>query len=128
MSNTVEVERVYDELGLIRQELVEVKAQLAEIVEANKRERSVRHPHIVRRADLHRGEPTVQGSSITVRTIVERTKMGDTPEEVVEAYPVLTLAQVHAALGYYCEHPGEIENYIQENREALWWTKERGSS
>ncbi|MBN1659027.1 MAG: DUF433 domain-containing protein [Anaerolineae bacterium] len=57
-----------------------------------------------------------------------RTRMGDTPEEIVEAYPVLRLAQVHAALGYYYEHPGEIENYIQENRETLWRTKEHGSS
>ncbi|MBN1659708.1 MAG: DUF433 domain-containing protein [Anaerolineae bacterium] len=128
MSNTIEVEKVYDELGLIRQELAEVKAQLAEIVEVNKREQWVQHPHIMRRTDMHRGEPTIQGSSITVRTIIERTKVGDTPEEIVEAYPVLTLAQVHAALGYYYEHPGEIENYIQENREALWRTREHGSS
>jgi len=128
MSNTIEVDKVYDELGLIRQELAEVKAQLAEIVEVNQRERWVQHPHIMRRPDMHRGEPTIQGSSITVRTVIERTKVGDTPEEIVEAYPVLTLAQVHAALGYYYEHPGEIENYIQENREALWRTRELGSS
>jgi uncharacterized protein (DUF433 family) len=77
---------------------------------------------------MHRGEPTIQGSSITVRTIVERTRLGDTPEQIVEAYPVLTLAQIHAALGYYYDHPGEIEGYIQENREALWRSQAAGSS
>jgi len=46
----------------------------------------------------------------------------------VEAYPVLTLAQVHDALGYYYDHPGEIERYIQENREALWKMRQRASS
>jgi uncharacterized protein (DUF433 family) len=76
---------------------------------------------------MHRGEPTIQGSSITVRTVVERTRLGDTPEQIVEAYPVLTLAQVHAALGDYYEHSGEIESYIQKNREALWRIKGTGS-
>lgn len=128
MSEVVEAERVYDELGIIRQELAEVKTQLAEMLETSKRDSAPRHPHIVRTAEMHRGEPTIQGSSITVRTVVERTRLGDTPEQIVEAYPVLTLAQVHAALGYYYEHPGEIDSYIQKNREALWRIKGTGSS
>jgi uncharacterized protein (DUF433 family) len=128
MSQIAKAERVYDELEFIRQELATVKTQLAEIVKASQDEGKARHPHIVRSAQRHRGEPTIQGSSITVRTIVERTRLGDTPEQIIEAYPVLTLAQVHAALGYYYDHPGEIESYIQENREALWRIKTPGSS
>jgi uncharacterized protein (DUF433 family) len=128
MSQMVEAERVYDELELIRRELASVKTQLAEIVQASRGEQTARHPHVIRSAQMHRGEPTIQGRSITVRTIVERTRLGDTPEQIVEAYPVLTLAQVHAALGYYYDHPGEIEGYIQENREALWRSKAGGSS
>jgi uncharacterized protein (DUF433 family) len=128
MSQAVEVERVYNELELIRRELASVKTQLAEIAQTSRDEQTAGHPHIVRRTQMHRGEPTIQGSSITVRTIVERTRLGDTPEQIIEAYPVLTLAQVHAALGYYYDHPGEIEGYIQENREALWRSKAPGSS
>ena len=128
MSQRVEAERVYDELEFIRRELASVKTQLAEIVQATMGERTARHPHIFRSAQMHRGEPAIQGSSITVRTIVERTRLGDTPEQIIEAYPMLTLAQVHAALGYYYDHPGEIEGYIQENREALWRSKAPGSS
>lgn len=128
MSQRVEAERVYDELELIRRELASLKTQLAEIVQATKSEPTAGHPHIFRSAQMHRGEPTIQGSSITVRTIVERTRLGDTPEQIIEAYPMLTLAQVHAALGYYYDHPGEIEGYIQENREALWRSKAPGSS
>jgi uncharacterized protein (DUF433 family) len=128
MSQGVKAERVYDELGIIRQELAEVKTQLAEMLETSKRDKASRHPHIVCTAEMHHGEPTIQGSAITVRTVVERTRLGDTPEQIVEAYPVLTLAQVHAALGYYYEHPGEIERYIQKNREALWRIQGTGSS
>jgi uncharacterized protein (DUF433 family) len=128
MSATIEAEKIYAELGSIRQELVTVKAQLAQIVEAGKNEGPTGHPHIARSSQMHRGEPTIRGTSITVRTIFERTRLGDTPEQIVEAYPVLTLAQVYDALGYYYDHPGEIEGYIQENREALWRMKQRSSS
>ena len=128
MSTSVEAERIYAELGSIRQELDTVKEQLAQMIEASKLTGATGHPHIVRNPQVHRGEPTIQGSSITVRTVVERTRLGDTPEQIVEAYPVLTLAQVHDALGYYYDHPGEIERYIQENKEAQWRMKQSASS
>ena len=67
-------------------------------------------------------------SSILVRTVVERMRIGDTPEQIVEAYPALSLAQVYDALGYYYDHPGEIESYIRENREAQWRMTHRASS
>jgi len=33
---------------------------------------------------------------------------------------VLTLAQVHDALSYYHEHQAEVDQFIAQNREALW--------
>jgi len=125
MSAKVEAERIYAELGSIRQELIAVKTQLAQMVEARKMGGPTGHPYIIRNSRMHHGEPTIDGSSITVRTVIERTRLGDTPEQIVEAYPVLTLAQVHDALAYYYDHPGEIEEYIQENREALWRMKQQ---
>ena len=128
MSATIESERVYTELRSIRQELVAVKTQLVEIVQAGRKEKATKHPYVVCSPRMHRGEPTISGSAITVRTVVERTRLGDTPEQIVEAYPVLTLAQVYDALGYYYDHSGEIEGHIQENREALWRTNQSVSS
>jgi len=81
---------------------------------------STEHPHIVCSQSMHRGEPTIRETAITVRTIIERTRLGETAAQIVEAYPVLTLGQVHDALGYYYDHPEKIENYIRENAEALW--------
>ncbi|MBN1875021.1 MAG: DUF433 domain-containing protein [Anaerolineae bacterium] len=78
------------------------------------------YTYIARDVTMHGGELTVCGSAVTVRTIVERTQLGETPEQIVEAYPVLMLVQVHAALGYYYDHTEEIYHYIRENREALW--------
>jgi uncharacterized protein (DUF433 family) len=121
MGEALAIERVYAELGEIRQELSAVKAQLAQAIRSE-------GLHIVRDLNMHRGEPTIRGTAITVRTIVERTRLGDTPEEIVSAYPGLTLARVYAALGYYYDHPGEIDGYIRENREALWQTRPSVSS
>ena len=39
-----------------------------------------------------------------------------TPDEIVEAYPHLTLAQVHAALAYYWDHRDEIEQELREEQ------------
>ena len=39
-------------------------------------------------------------------------KQGDTPEEILEAYPNLSAAQVYAALSYYYEHRAAIDEVI----------------
>ncbi len=69
---------------------------------------------------MHNGEPTIRGTGLTVRTIVERTRLGDSPQSIVKGYPQLNVAQVHDALAYYYDHAEEIERYIRENEEALW--------
>jgi len=64
----------------------------------------------------------VRGTGISVRTIVERIRLGETPEQIASTYPALTLAQVYVVLSYYYDHPQEIEAYISENEAALWKT------
>jgi uncharacterized protein (DUF433 family) len=49
-----------------------------------------------------------------------------TPEELVDEFPHLTLAQVHNALSYYYEHPDEIHQEIKENTEEYWQNKLKG--
>ena len=41
-----------------------------------------------------------------------------TPEEMVEAWPYLTLAHVHDALSFYHDHRSVIDRAIRENRET----------
>ncbi len=63
------------------------------------------------------GKPRIAGTRIQVSLIAilsERNRM--TPDEIVEGYPHLTLAQVHAALSYYWEHREEIEREIREEQ------------
>lgn len=77
------------------------------------------HPYVVKVDGLHNGEPIVMGTGIKIKTIIERLNLGQTPEEIVRDYPVLTLAQVYDAISYYYDHKEEIDKLIAENEEAL---------
>jgi uncharacterized protein (DUF433 family) len=121
MNTTVETQRVYDELTWLRQ-AVETLTQKVEklVAEQKKPALSTTHAHIVRVQGVKGGEPIIRGKGVTVQTIVVLTQRGLTPEQIVEEYEgILTLAEVHDALGYYYDHPGEIKQYIAENRVAL---------
>jgi uncharacterized protein (DUF433 family) len=86
------------------------------------------HPHIYTSARMHNGEPTIRGTSLTVRTIVGCISIGESIDEILEGYPFLTRAQVHDALSYYYDHTAEIDGYIRANEEALWRVTHRAST
>ncbi len=46
------------------------------------------------------GKPVVQGTRITVQTVLEFLAVGDSTEDVIEDYPALTKADVQACLDY----------------------------
>lgn len=63
--------------------------------------------------------PVVTGTDIKVSQIAsEAERLGMTPDEIVEAHPHLTLADVHAALSYYYDHADAIRGEWRE-AEAL---------
>ena len=74
------------------------------------------HHRIVRNAEISGGEPIVKGTRTNVRAVVEIWRMGSSPEEIHEALPHLTLAQVFDALSYYSDHQEEIHRYIEKNQ------------
>lgn len=121
MSTTVEAQRVYDELTGLRQAVETLTQKLERLaVKQEKPTLCTTHAHIARVQGVKGAEPIIRGTGVTVQTIVVLTQRGLTPEQIVEEYEgILTLAQVHDALGYYYDHPGEIEQYIAENRAAL---------
>lgn len=77
------------------------------------------HPHISADPETCGGSPRIEGTRITVRTIVIATFLhGLTPEELLIHYPHLTLAGIHDALSYYFDHRAEVDREIAEH-EAL---------
>lgn len=77
------------------------------------------HPYVERRPGVCGGEPVIVGTRFPVRSVVTSIyRLGMTPEEMVEAWPYLTLAHVHDALSFYHDHRVTIDRAIRENRET----------
>ena len=55
------------------------------------------------------GRPRIAGTGVSVRRIAGWYKLGQTPEEIVDQYGHLSLAQVYAALAYYHANHVEVE-------------------
>jgi uncharacterized protein (DUF433 family) len=52
---------------------------------------------------VHHGEPCIKGTRIPVSLIVGNIADGDKPEDLLSAYPTLTLEDIRAALLYAAE-------------------------
>jgi uncharacterized protein (DUF433 family) len=50
--------------------------------------------------DVCNGRPVIQGTRITVQTVLEFLAAGDSIDDVLEEYPGLTRVDVHACLDY----------------------------
>ncbi len=78
------------------------------------------HPHIVRIPGVQGGEPIVRGVIKTVRGIVELTRLGQTPQEIVDEFgDGLMLAHIYDALSYYYDNQAEMEEIFAKHAEAL---------
>ena len=77
--------------------------------------------HIVRTPGVVGGEPRIDGHRIRVRDIVAARDLGGLlPEEIAaNVYPELTLAQVYAALAYYEDHRGDIDQATQNEAQFV---------
>ena len=74
--------------------------------------------HIKITPDVCGGKPCIAGHRIRVQDIViDYEYLGMSPEEILSAYPGITLADVHAALAYYYDNKEEINQSIQEEEE-----------
>ncbi|WP_414751897.1 DUF433 domain-containing protein [Anabaena sp. CCY 9910] len=55
------------------------------------------------------GKPCIRGLRVTVGTIIGLMASGRTPEEILQAYPYLELADIYEALAYAAWRVEEIE-------------------
>jgi uncharacterized protein (DUF433 family) len=73
---------------------------------------------IEHRDGVHGGRPCVAGTSVSVRRIALWHKAGLVPEEIVQKFGHLSLAQVHAALAYYHANRDQIEADLESEARA----------
>ncbi|MCP3964630.1 MAG: DUF433 domain-containing protein [bacterium] len=55
----------------------------------------------------------VNGTRVTLDTLVSSFAEGATPEEIAQDYSVLNLADVYAVISYYLRHRSEVDQYLQ---------------
>jgi uncharacterized protein (DUF433 family) len=56
----------------------------------------------------------VAGTRVSLDSIVYCFWNGESPESIVQSFPVLTLEQVYGAIAYYLDHQDEIDDYIKQ--------------
>ena len=77
--------------------------------------------HIVSTLDVFNGKPRIAGHRIRVMDIVTwHEKRGLSPDEILDLYPGLTLADVYAALTYYFDHQDEIDFDFQRETAIVY--------
>jgi uncharacterized protein (DUF433 family) len=63
------------------------------------------------------GAVRVGKSRVSLDLVVEQYQNGVAPEDMVRAYDTLTLADVHAVIGYYLRHRDEVLAYLTRRAE-----------
>ena len=77
---------------------------------------TVAYRYITSNKEILSGEPIIKATRTPVRSIVEKWRLGYTPEDLIRGLPHLTLAQVFEAMSYYYDNQPEIDDYIERNR------------
>lgn len=70
---------------------------------------SISTKHITKTPGVCGGKACIEGHRIRVLDIAIYHDMGKTAAEMVEMFPSITEADVHAAIAYYLDHREEIE-------------------
>jgi uncharacterized protein (DUF433 family) len=70
---------------------------------------SMSYPHVTKTPGVCGGKACIDGTRIRVNNVVFLHKDGANDQKILEAYPDLTPAQIHAALAYYYDNREEID-------------------
>ena len=80
------------------------------------------HPHIATHPEYCGGSPIIAGTKFPVRSVVQYVLLqGLSPEELIQEFPHLSLAQVYDALSYYYDHRDQIDRELTANTEKALW-------
>jgi uncharacterized protein (DUF433 family) len=60
------------------------------------------------------GAVRVGPTRMTLEVLLTAHLQGDTPEQIVEAFPTLSLADVYTVIGHYLRHRAEFDEHLAE--------------
>jgi uncharacterized protein (DUF433 family) len=73
------------------------------------------HPYVVQTKGVCGGRARIRGSRISVRTIAEYLRSGQSRSDILFLYPHIEPAAIDDAISYYGDHRQEIEAEIEAN-------------
>ena len=68
----------------------------------------------------------IAGSRVSLDSVVYAYRQGESPESIMDAFPVLTLEQVYGAIAFYLAHKSKVDGYL-ENRRAQYDSRRRAT-
>ena len=71
-------------------------------------------PHTVPLVQLETGGVRVRNSRVTLETIVIRSQMGDSVEDIHKGFPTVSVTQIKEILAWYCDNRANVDEYIQQ--------------
>jgi uncharacterized protein (DUF433 family) len=61
----------------------------------------------------------LDGTRITLETVVAAFREGATAEEIAQQYPSTSLADIYQVIGYYLRHSNELEAYLAQRQQHM---------
>jgi uncharacterized protein (DUF433 family) len=111
------VQDLTDQLNVMQRTLVQLERRLQRVEAREPARITTDRSHIVRIQGVCGGRPIIDGTRISVKTVVGWVHLGMSPQEIIEQYPLLSAVQVADALAYYEDHPEEIDaEFAEEQR------------
>lgn len=60
----------------------------------------------------------VEGTRVSVDSIVYEFRRGATPEQIQDDFPTLSLAKIYSILSFYLNHQREVDNYLSQQESS----------
>jgi uncharacterized protein (DUF433 family) len=64
----------------------------------------------------HAGVLRVNGTRVSLDSVIFAFNEGSTPEEIVQQYTTLKLADIYAVISYYLKNQDEVAEYLQHRQ------------
>ena len=74
------------------------------------------------------GVARIAGTRVSLDSVVFAFEEGSTPEEIVQQYPSLDLADVYSVIGYYLQHRAEVKDYLRQRQSQRQMIREEVES
>jgi len=70
------------------------------------------------------GTIRVTGSQVALESVVYQYQQGNTAEAILESFPSVKLADIHAVISYYLNHRDQVDEYLHDQQKRARTVRE----